>query len=275
MKFALCNETYQGWPLRETCQDIAAAGYQGVEIAPFTLHEDPRLLTEADAERVGRVAREAGIEVVGLHWLLVKPTGLHLTAPDATVRRNTVEFAKHLARLCAAMGGGVMVWGSPKQRTVEPGQKYADAFHHAADGLAEVADVAGPLGVTIAMEPLTLYETNFLISAAETIDLIEEVGHPACRLHLDVKAMCGEGKAIPQIIADSAAYLSHFHANDSNLRGPGFGEVDFLPIAAALKAAKYDRWVSVEVFDYKPDPQTIARQSLAYLRRTFREAGAL
>ena len=266
MKFGICNETYQGWDFARTCADVAKWGYDGIEIAPFTLAEDPSRLTEKEAREFGRIARDAGLEVIGLHWLLLKPGGLHLTTPDAGVRKKTVEFAQHLARLCSAMGGKIMVWGSPKQRNVAEGQSYDDAFRCASEAMRAVCEVAGPLGVTIAMEPLGPAETNFLTTAEETVRFIKTVGHRACRLHLDVKAMSSEQKPIPRIIADSKQDLAHFHANDPNRRGPGFGEVDFAPIFAALKAADYGDYVSVEVFDYLPDPQTIARESIRYMR---------
>jgi len=275
MKFAICNETYEGWGIEAVCEHAASCGYDGVEIAPFTLDADPLRLDEARAGAVARCAADAGVEIVGLHWLLVKPEGLHLTSPSAAVRERTVDFLKHLARLCAAMGGGVLVFGSPKQRDVLEGQSYDDCFARAADACREVCQAAGPLGVTLALEPLARAETNFLVTAEETLRLIEAVGHPACRLHLDVKAMADEDKPIERIIADSGAYLRHFHANDANRRGPGFGEVDFVPIAAALKQAGYDGYVSVEVFDYRPDPRTIAARSLEYLKRTFAQAGAI
>ena len=268
MKFGICNETYQGWDFSAVCRDIAESGYRGIEIAPFTLAEDPWTLKESDAQKFGQIARDAGLEVIGLHWLLLKPAGLHLTMPDRAVRDQTVAFAQHLARLCAAMGGKIMVWGSPRQRNVAEGQRYQQAFNFARDAMREVCEVAGSLGITIAIEPLGPAETNFLKTADETIQFIQAVDHPACRLHLDVKAMSSEARPIPQIISDSRQYLAHFHANDPNLRGPGFGNVDFVPIFKALQDVDYNGYVSVEVFDYTPDPQTIARQSIQYMKQT-------
>ena len=269
MKFAICNETYQGWDFGRTCAHIAATGYDGVEVAPFTLKNDPRELTEADGKNCAAIARSEGLEMVGLHWLLVKPAWLHLTTEDDLLRADTVRFARHLARVCAAMGGTILVWGSPKQRNLAEGWDYGDAAKRAADALRQISETAGDLGVTVALEPLGRKETNFLNTAEETVRLIEQVGHPACRLHLDVKAMSDEEKPIPQIIAESKDHVVHFHANDPNLRGPGFGEVKFEPIAEALRGIGYDGYVSVEVFDYTPDPETIATGSLAYLRRVF------
>ncbi len=273
MKFSICNETWQGpdWTYDLVCERIAAHGYDGVEIAPFTLKPNPADLTEAEAQEIGRLTRKHGLEVVGLHWLLVQPPGLHLTSPDPTQRLRTAAYGCHLARLCAAMGGTVMVWGSPHQRHRDDHTSWDETAARAAEVLRHIAETAGPLGVTLALEPLGRKETNFLNTAAETTKLLRLVDHPACRLHLDVKAMSDEIASIPEIILAHAADTVHFHANDPNLRGPGQGAVLYEPIVAALRATNYDRWISVEVFDYSPDADTIADLSLSYLHEVFEQ----
>ena len=273
MKYSICNETWQGpeWTHDVVCEHIAAHGYDGVEIAPFTLKPNPEDLTEAEAIEIGEVTRKHGLEVVGLHWLLVQPPGMHLTTADKFIRDRTAAFGCHLARICAAMGGKIMVWGSPKQRHLDDDESWNETAARAAGVLRTIAETAGPLGVTIAMEPLGRKETNFLTTAAETIKLLRLVDHPACRLHLDVKAMSDEVLPIPDIIRASAADTVHFHANDPNLKGPGQGAVAYEPIVSALRETGYDKWISVEVFDYTPDADTIADLSLAYLHEMFEE----
>jgi sugar phosphate isomerase/epimerase len=97
--------------------------------------------------------------------------------------------------------------------------------------------------------------------------------HPNFRLHLDTKAMSSEGTPIPDLIRKFGGQAAHFHANDANRLGPGFGEIDFVPIFQALKDVGYDGWVSVEVFDYSPGPERLATESLAYMRKCVEETG--
>jgi sugar phosphate isomerase/epimerase len=272
MKFAICNETFGTRSFADTFSTIRKLGYTGVEIAPFTLapYNEPFDLSQVSAQKIVDVrtlAEDAGLEVVGLHWVLAKTEGYYLTSPDPTVRRRTGEYFKTLVEVCADLGGKVVVIGSPKQRNLLPGICYDDAEEYAAAVVRMAMAACRQYDVTIALEPLSPAEGDFMLTAESGIRLAEMVESPHCKLHLDVKAMCSEAKPIPEIIRDSRDWLVHFHANDANLLGPGMGEVDFRPIFAALNEINYGGWVSVEVFKYEPSPDEIARRSIEYMQK--------
>ena len=266
MKYAICNETFEGWDHARVCDRVAALGYTGLEVAPFTLAP---LITDVPAARrseLRRQAEAAGVTIIGLHWLLAKTTGFYLNTPDADVRAKTGDYLAALAEATADLGGNLMVLGSPLQRNLLDGvtRKAADEF--TLDTLGRCLPTLERTGVTICLEPLGPVETNYLNTAAHAVELIRNLAHPNVRLHLDVKAMSTEAAPVPEVIRANADHTAHFHANDPNRRGPGFGETDFKPIFRALKDADYRGWVSVEVFDYAPDPDTIARESIRYMR---------
>lgn len=268
MKLAICNETFRGKDFPGTCADAARHGYSGLEVAPFTLG-DVAALDEAQAAKHGAVIRDHGLECVGFHWLLAKTEGFHLTDPDPATQRRTFDYARHLAGLCAAMGGRIMVWGSPQQRTLDPAWDPAAAEARTIDFFQRLSPHLAEAGVTVALEFLGPQETNFLNTAAETIALLEKIGSPNVRLHLDVKAMSSDSRPIPEIVRESLPWTAHFHANDPNLRGPGMGDVEFPPIARELVAGGYDGWVSVEVFDTSVEPGVLAAESMRHLRAAF------
>jgi sugar phosphate isomerase/epimerase len=267
MKYAICNETFEGWEHGRICSRIAELGYTGLEVAPFTLAP---LMTDVSAARraeLRRTAESHGITIFALHWLLAKTTGFYLTSPDSVVQKKTGDYFSALAEACAELGGTILVLGSPKQRDLLPGVTPSQADDYAAQTISHCLPTLARTGVTLCLEPLGPAETNYLNTAAEAVSLIRTIGHPHVRLHLDVKAMSSESMPIPDVIRANAENTSHFHANDPNLRGPGFGDVAFEPIFQALADTKYSGWVSVEVFDYSPDPDTIARESIQYMKR--------
>ncbi len=266
MRYAICNETFGDRPHDRVCADVAALGYTGLEVAPFTLA--PRITDVSAARRVElrRQAEREGVTILGLHWLLAKTDGFHLIPEDVEVAARTGEYIAELARAAADLGGNILVLGSPLQRNRTPGVDHAEAIRRADFCLRHCLDVLSDTGVTLAIEPLGPAETNFLNTAAEAVELIQLVGHPNVRLHLDVKAMADEPWPTPDVIRAYAPHTAHVHANDPNRRGPGFGATDFVPILRALRDTGYAGWVSVEVFDYSPDPDTVARESIRYLR---------
>ncbi|RIK71654.1 MAG: D-tagatose 3-epimerase [Planctomycetota bacterium] len=272
MKYAFCNEMFGDQPFDQACATMRALGYTGVEIAPFTLLPadvpfDVRKVTDQRRLDVRRQAEAAGLEIVGLHWLLAKTSGYHLTHPNGAVRRATAEYLAELVRLCAQLGGKIMVFGSPQQRNLLPGVGYEQAEHFAAEVLRAVMPACAEQGVTIALEPLGPADGSFLLTANSAIHLAEMVASPHCKLHLDVKAMASESPDIHVIIQKSRDWLVHFHVNDPNLLGPGMGDVQYGPIMTALDDVNYTGWLSLEVFKYEPSPAEIGRRSIEYLQQ--------
>lgn len=269
MKFAICNEMFQGWKMDDVLRYAKRLGYDAVEVAPFTLAESVDDIPQAERRRLRDQSSALGIEIAGIHWVLVSPQGLSINAPDRAVRERTANYFVSLTHYCADIGGKVMVVGSPKQRNVLDGVTFSQAWEWAVETFRPAVKMAEERGITICFEPLAPTETNFINTAAEAIRFVQEVPSPAFKIILDVKAMSSESKPIPEIIRDSAGYFAHVHANDPNRKGPGMGELDYHPIFQALKEVGYDGYVSVEVFDFSDGPETIASRSLEYMKRVW------
>ena len=271
MRIALCNEVLAGMPLERQCEYAAGLGYDGLEIAPFTLDASPEKISTAEAAKIRRVVEASGLVVTGLHWLLVKPDGLSLTDPDASIRGRTIEVMLRLTALCAELGGAVLVHGSPKQRQIAPGETLATALARLRDGLAQAASAAGKAGVIYCIEPLSRRETSLVNTIAEAADLVRSIDHPHLRTMIDCSA-AGQAEAEPvhELMERwlPTGLIGHVQVNDPNRRGPGQGDLDFAPILRVLRAhaAHYPGIVAVEPFDYVPDGPGVAAHSIRYLR---------
>ncbi len=270
-KYALCSEVYRT-PIDDTIRAAAEIGFDGVEIAPFNVAGSVDDVGPERRAEIRKVSEDAGITIVGLHWLLVSPKGLHLTTADDTVRDTTSRYLRSLAHFCADLGGKVMILGSPMQRNIPRGENPRDALERAADGLRQVGGTCVERGVKLLLEALNPTETNFLKTIEEAIELRDAIDSPGVGFMLDCKAMSGMPAGIEGTIREHGAQAGHFHANEPSGKGPGMGDVDFRPILGALKESGYgaavddDVWVSTEPFDYEPDSGTVARTALETLK---------
>ena len=269
MNLALCNEVLAPRPFAEQCRVAAALGYMGLEVAPYTLCDDPSAMTDAEARALARIAADHGIAITGLHWLLVKPGGLSITASDAAHHGRTVAFMRRLCDLCAAMGGVYLVHGSPKQRLVEQGQTKSDALARATEAFASAGEAARAAGVTYCIEPLSADQTPLINTVAEAADIVRAVACPHLRTMIDTSsAALSEREPVADLIRRwmPSGLIAHVQVNDPNRRGPGQGGMKFAPILAALRASGYAGVVAAEPFEYVPDGIGSASQAAGYLR---------
>ncbi len=273
MEFATCSEPWRDVPIEQVFAIAARIGFAGVEVAPFTIAERVDEISTDRRKRIVKAAADAGVDVVGLHWLFVSPKGLHLTTPDDAVRAKTADYLKALVNFCGDLGGKVMTLGSPNQRNIEPPNTFEEGFKRAKDVLASVAGACADRGVTICIEALAPAETNFIQTAAEAARLADEISHPNIDIMLDVKAMGSMPDGIIETIRRFGGRARHVHANHPSGKGAGMplaegdgDPLDFKAILKALAEVGFDRWVSLEPFDYKPDPTTVAQVGLKTLK---------
>ena len=270
---ALCNEVLQPLPFERQCEIAAALGYDGLEVAPFTLAADPMTITDAQAEAFGRIAREHGVPICGLHWLLVAPAGLSIVHADPRVRERTSAVMERMVELCRLMGGNYLVHGSPKQRSVPAGETREVAWERAAACFARAAARAEQCHVTYCVEPLAASETDLINTVAEAVEMVDAIASPALKTMIDCSA-AGQAEAQP-VDALMARWMprgviGHVQFNDPNRRGPGQGAMDFAPILEALQQMRamghYRGIAAVEPFDYRPDGPGSAARAIGYLR---------
>lgn len=268
MRISLCNEVLAGLPFAAQCATAAELGYDGLEIAPFTLSDDPLSLSASERRVIRRAVEEAGLAVTGLHWLLVTPKGLSITETDPAVRRRTRETMQGLCDLCADLGGRYLVHGSPAQRQL-PERDIHAAKGYALEAFRYAARAAEKAGVIYCIEPLSRRETNFINTVAEAIGVVEGIASNSFRTMIDCSAAgLAEAQSVPELIAQwlPSGLIAHVQVNDPNRKGPGQGEMDFAPIIAALKQHGYDGDLGVEPFIYEPDGPGVAAHSIRYLR---------
>jgi sugar phosphate isomerase/epimerase len=269
LRFALCNEVLQPLGFAQQCALAAKLGYDGLEVAPFTLAENPMAITDSQAAQFRRIAQDAGLRIFGLHWLLVAPAGLSIVSDDAALRDRTVEVMKRLVELCSALGGNYLVHGSPKQRSVPEGATKAQALERATQCFAQVAPLAAAVGAVYCVEPLSTRETDLINTVEQAARIVDEVNSPGLKTMID----CSAAGQVEKDSVDAlvrrwvpSGHVAHVQANDPNRRAPGQGDMKFAPILRALKDVKYSGVVAVEPFDYVPDGPGSAARAIGYLR---------
>ena len=243
--------------LAQNIADIAAMGYDGVELAI----RDPKLV---DVDALEALTREHGLRVpaigTGQAWGEEK---LSFTDPDLSVRRAAVERIKSHIPLAARFNAVIII--GLVRGIIKPGITHEQGMAWVCEALQECSTAAKPFGVRLALEPINRYETTLVNSVAQGMALIDRVGADNFGLLLDTFHMNIEEPDILQSISTCGDRIFHFHVADSNRWYPGAGHLDFSGILSRLQSTGYDGFVSGE-FMPLPDPLTAARENFARLR---------
>jgi sugar phosphate isomerase/epimerase len=259
LHFGICNEIFGDRPFADACHTAKAAGYTGIEIAPHKLKAHPVALR--------KIMRDEGLTFIGLHSLLSEPAGLHITTADNVVRRRGWEHLTKLVDLCSSLGSrGVMVLGSGKQRAAwSGGSSVVEATKRLEDGLAALAPIAHARGVTVLLEPLAPGNSDVVNTLEDAVAMVGRIANPGLSAMFDTHNSTAEKLPPAELIAKYFRYIRHVHVNEMDGRYPGSGKYDFAAVLHALEGLGYQRWVSVEVFDFSAGGDVIAKESMRTL----------
>ena len=266
-QFTICSETFAGMNFADACKAARRSGYDAIEIEPAHLSPDPAALPAGARREIRNVIAGEGLACAGMHSLLKAPAQLHLTTPDAAVREKSWAYFGRLIDLAADLSGGpVMVLGSSKQREAIQGATPHDAAGRLADGLHALAPQAEKRGVVLLMEPLAPHLCNVIQNLSEAMTIVRAVDSPAVRTMFDCHNTAGETQPLPVLLKQYFPWIKHVHLNEMDGRRPGAGNFPFALLLRTLDDLGYSGRLSVEVFDFKPDGETVAKLALSHLR---------
>jgi D-psicose/D-tagatose/L-ribulose 3-epimerase len=160
----------------------------------------------------------------------------------------------------------VMVLGSSKQRALIDGAAKADGVARLTEGLHALAPRAEARNVFVLMEPLAPHLCNLVNTLEEAVAIVRAVNSPAVQSTLDTHNTAGEKEALDALIRRYAPWFRHVHLNELDGKRPGAGDFPFALALRTLREVNYQGWLSVEVFDFQPDGETVARAAAGFLR---------
>lgn len=250
---------YQG-PLQKTFGDIAAYGYDGVELMTI----DPGKL---NWDEVKKTAEDLGL-VVGLVCTgeIYGQLGLSFADPDAGRRREAVDRVNGIIDFAASQNAKVNIGRVRGQYRPDVAREQTEEW--AVEAFQTISDHAAPKGVMIALENVTIMQTNFINTMAEARRIIDMTDRPNFRAMIDVFHLNIEERDIYQAIRDYADINVHVHLCDNNRRYPGNCGMDFPKIIQTFHDVGYDDLFCTEVFQF-PSMEECAKRSIAYLAPIF------
>mgnify|MGYP002229317476 CR=1 FL=1 len=188
--------------------------------------------------------------------------GLSLTSSDEQIRRRAVTRLKDQLDLGRILACPVII-GSMRG-LIETGETFSLINKRMTDAMKELAEYAEKTDGELVIEAIDRFETNYLRTAQDVLELIEDVGSTRVKVHLDTFHMNLEEQDWRRAILSCKGRLGHVHVADNSRNYPGWGLIDFRQIMSLLLEIGYNRSLTLECFPV-PDGETALRRGLKHL----------
>ncbi len=274
-RYSICNELFGSLPIGKAFDLLVSEGFQGVEIAPFTLF---KTFSPPDIERGIRTLRTAlsqsGLSFVGFHWLFLKPEGLRLLSENSKERQKAWDHLKLLIEVAGECGGGVLVLGSPAQRAAGTTPKKS-ANEYFREGLAKAAEQAQRNKSVILLEALPSTTTDMVNTLKEVSDWVRMINQPGLSGMFDFHNTEDETEPWNVLVSKYFPILRHVHFNSRDGSWPlperEGQDSEYRSAFRVLKEHNYDGWISLEIFTIPENPRLVLQNTREFLRKVWEE----
>ena len=189
---------------------------------------------------------------------------LCLCNPDAEIRNRVVQRIKSIIQFAAPFNAPVII-GGIRGRLEGTAIEQSHQREAAVDSIRECVVYAKDCHVSILIEPINRYETNFINTVNDGITLLDQISEPSAKLLLDTFHMNIEEVDISASIQSAGTRLGYIHFADNNRLAPGQGHIDFTEILQSLISINYHGIITVEILPL-PDDATAMHQASAFLK---------
>jgi D-psicose/D-tagatose/L-ribulose 3-epimerase len=268
LKLAISNIAWQPAEERDVAALLRDEGLRYVEIAPTRIAPDPRSISTSALRAYRDFWSDHGIAIVAMQALLFGQPDLHVFRSDAQ-RSRTIDYIRVMVDIGAALAADVLVFGSPRQRTIDdlPPDYIARSE---AEFFGKVGAAAEAAGIRFCIEPNPReYGCDYLNTVDDVVALLARIPSVGLGLHADAAGMTMAGDAPERLAALATNALSHFHISEPDLALIGSGGVPHERFAGALRAGSYNRYVSIEMRPVAGDAVARVRAALDAARLAY------
>lgn len=252
---------FQG-PMERSFSFLSELGYDGVELMTV----DPKSL---DWHKIKQLSDQNGLPIVLVcTGEMYGQLRLSFTNLELSERQRAIERMKDAIDFASFLGANVNIGRIRGDYTTAVSNEYINRW--AFEVFRNLSEYAAKRNVCIVLEPVASFESSFVNTVEDAVNIIREVGNPVFRLMSDIFTLNIEEKDMYETIQKYKAYNAHVHLTDSNRRYPGMGCMDFDKVIQAFHDTGYDGVFCVEILQL-PDQETASRRSIEHLAPIFKK----
>lgn len=269
MKLSISNIAWNRYEDRAIRTILQEEKIFGVEIAPGIVWDDPTQRTPPEIKEYKKFWHEAHISVVALQGILFGHEELKLFGSMAA-RKEMHDYIIAILELADRLGAPIIVFGSPKNKTIPDSMSRENAYDIAYDFFNSLGYTAQKHGIVIAIEANPKqYGTNFLTTTNEAVQFVQNLAHPHVKLQLDIGTMTANKEQYATTTHHAMTQTAHIHISEPDLMPIPQPNTHHVVISKTLGDILYPGFTSIEMRGKQKSNIQQITKSIAYVKRVY------